>query len=224
MGYYQRLIPQYATLAAPLYDLTRKSLPDQVKWTDKAEEAFGLLRQALCSDSVLITPDFSLPFIVQTDASGVGVGAVLSQVLGDEEHPVTYISRKFLPHEKAYSTVEKEALAVKWAVDKLRYYLLGRRFDLVTDHAPLRWMAVAKDTNDRVTRWFLTLQDFNFRVVHRPGKENANADALSRRDACLWAVRGNHSLHSARGEMWQPQPGESPIQHLGQLRTCQPPA
>lgn len=107
-----------------------------MKWTEEAEEAFRLLRQALCSDSVLITPDFSLPFIVQTYASVVGVGSVLSQVHRGEEHPMTYISRK--PHEKAYSTVEKKALAVKWAVDKLYYYLLGRRSDLVMDHSPLR--------------------------------------------------------------------------------------
>ena len=80
--------------------------------------------------------------------------------------------------------MEKEALAIKWTVDKLRYYLIGREFTLVTDHAPLKWMAGAKDTA-RVTRWFLVLQNFNFKVDHRPGKEHANADALSRRDACL---------------------------------------
>ena len=78
------------------------------------------------------------------------------------EHPVTYISRKLLPNERNYSTVEKEALAIKWPMDKLRYYLLGREFTLVTDHAPLKWMATAKDTNARVTRWFLALQNYRF--------------------------------------------------------------
>lgn len=208
VGYYQRFIPQYSTLASPLHDLTKKKGPDRVRWNDEAEEAFNLLRQALCSDSVLVTPDFSRPFIVQTDASAAGVGAVLSQVRDGEEHPVTYISRKFLPHEKAYSTVEKEALAIKWAVEKLKYYLIGRKFDLVTDHAPLRWMAAAKDTNARVTRWFLTLQDFSFRVVHRPGKENANADALSRRDACLWAARGDPGFTLRRGSCGDPGVGQ----------------
>ena len=84
-----------------------------------------------------------------------------------------YISRKLLPNEKNYSTVEKEALAIKWALDKLRYYLLGREFTLVTDHAPLKWMATAKDSNARVTRWFLALQDFRFQVDHRPGRDHA---------------------------------------------------
>ena len=108
---------------------------------------------------------------------------------------MTYISRKLLPNEQNYSTVKKEALAIKWAVDKLRYYLLGREFTLVTDHAPLKWMATAKDTNARVTRWFLALQDYRFKVDHRPGREHANANALSRRDACLWAIRGAPGLH-----------------------------
>ena len=72
---------------------------------------------------------------------------------------MTYISRKLRPNDRNYSTVEKEALAIKWAVDKLWYYLLGREFTLVTDHAQLKWMATAKDTNARVTSWFLGLQD-----------------------------------------------------------------
>jgi len=83
---------------------------------------------------------------------------------------VTYISRKFLKHEMNYWTVEKECLATKWALTKLKYYLLGRKFTLITDHAPLRWMSTAKDTNARVTRWFLELQNFNFSVEHRSGK------------------------------------------------------
>ena len=132
---------------------------------------------------MLITPDFTLPLKVHTDASEVGLGGVLSQVRAGEEHPVVYISRKLLPNERNYSTVEKEALAIKWSLDKLRYYLLGREFVLVTDHAPLKWMAGAKDTNAWVTRWFLALQDFRFKVDHRPGREHANGE--SRQDTCL---------------------------------------
>jgi hypothetical protein len=86
---------------------------------------------------------------------------------------------------------------VKWALVKLRYYLLGRVFMLVTDHAPLKWMASAKESNARVTSWFLALQDFRFQVDHRPGREHANANALSRRDACLWSVRDNPRLQPA---------------------------
>jgi len=83
----------------------------------------------------LVTPDFSKPLVVQTDASETGVGAVLSQLQEGEEHPITYISRKLLPREQNYSTIEKECLAIKWALEELKYYLLGRHFTLVTDHA-----------------------------------------------------------------------------------------
>ena len=190
VGYYQRFIPGYATLASPLNDLTRKALPDRIGWTEAARGAFEMLRGALCKEPLLVTPDFKLPFTLHTDASDVGLGGVLSQSRNGEEHPVTYISRKLLPHEKNYSTLEKEALAIKWAVTKLTYYLLGHQFTLVTDHAPLKWMATAKDTNARVTRWFLSLQPYSFTVEHRPGREHTNADALSRRDACGgWAPR-----------------------------------
>ncbi|KAL0147151.1 hypothetical protein M9458_057675, partial [Cirrhinus mrigala] len=129
----------------------------------------------------LIRPqDFSCPFLLQTDASDTGLGAVLSQVQEGEEHQIIYISRKLSPAERNYATVEREALAIKWAVLELRYYLLGCKFTLVTDHAPLQWMARAKDTNARVTHWFLVLQDFHFEVRHRAGATNANADRLSR--------------------------------------------
>ncbi len=148
------------------------------------EEAFQRVKGALTSAPVLRAPDFSCPFLLQTDASNTGLGAVLSQIQEGEEHPVIYISRKLTPAERNYAAVEKEALAIKWAVLDLRYYLLGRKFTLVTDHAPLQWMARAKDTNARVTRWFLALQDFHFVVRHRAGAANANADGLSR----IWAA------------------------------------
>ena len=94
-----------------------------------------------------------------------------------------YISRKLLLREQKYSTIEKECLAIKWALEELKYYLLGRRFTLVTDHAPLVWLSRNKDTNARVTRWFLSLQPFSFSVIHRSGTAHGNADALSRREA-----------------------------------------
>ncbi|KAL1276145.1 hypothetical protein QQF64_035768 [Cirrhinus molitorella] len=92
-------------------------------------------------------PYFRCPFLLQMDASDTGLGAVLSQVQEGEEHPVLYISRKLTPPERNYAAVEKEALAVKWAVLELRYYLLGRKFTLVTDHAPCSGLPLAKDTN-----------------------------------------------------------------------------
>ena len=105
VGYYQRFIPNFATLASPLHELTLRALTDRVAWTDEIKDAFSRLRQALCTLPLLITPDFNLPFVVQAEASEVGLGAVLSQVRSGEEHPVTFISRKLLASERAYSTV-----------------------------------------------------------------------------------------------------------------------
>ncbi|CAM4657181.1 unnamed protein product [Lepidochelys olivacea] len=151
-----------------------------VKWTDAAEKAFMDLQTALCSNPVLKGPDFNKEFILQTDASEVGLGAVLSQMVGDEEHPILYRSRKLLLREQKYAVVERECLAVKWAMETLRYYLLGRRFTLVTDHAPLQWMQRNKGKNARVTRWFLSLQPFQFTILHRARSHHGNADGLSR--------------------------------------------
>ena len=180
VGYYRRFIPHFATRAAPLTDLIKARSSDTVKWNSKAEEAFAGLRAALCAQPVLVAPDFGKEFFLQTDASEVGLGAVLSQNVDGEEHPVLYLSRKLLPREQRYATVEKECLAIKWAVETLRYYVLGRRFTLVTDHAPLKWMHTNRDKNARVTRWFLSLQPFSFVVRHRAGLLHSNADALSR--------------------------------------------
>ncbi|KAL0176991.1 hypothetical protein M9458_029321, partial [Cirrhinus mrigala] len=148
--------------SAPRPGTKTQGQPEKVCWTPSAEEAFAQIKTALASSPVLRAPDFSCPFLLQTDASDTGLGAVLSQIQEGEEHPIIYISRKLSPAERKYAAVEKEALAIKWAVLELRYYLLGRKFTLVTDHAPLQWMARAKDTNARVTRWFLALQDFHF--------------------------------------------------------------
>ena len=180
-GYYRRFIPDYAAIATPLTDLTRKSSPNVVVWDEKCAEGFERLKNYLCSSSVLRSPDFTKPFVLQTDASDRGAGAVLSQCDSKgEEHPVAYYSRKFLPREERYSTVEKECLAIKLAVTAFRVYLLGRKFTIQTDHRSLEWLDRLKDSNPRLCRWSLGLQPYQYTVVHRPGKANGNADSLSR--------------------------------------------
>ncbi len=175
-GYYRCFILNFSSLAAPLTDLTKKGQPEKVPWGPTEEEALRRVKASLTSEPVLRAPDW--------------LGAVLSQIQDGEEHPVIYISRKLTPAEQRYAAVEKEALAVKWAVLELRYYLLGRKFTLITDHAPLQWMARAKDTNARLTRWFLALQDFHLTARHRAGTANTNADGLSRIWAALTGLSG----------------------------------
>ncbi|XDV30635.1 hypothetical protein PO909_033505 [Leuciscus waleckii] len=179
-GFYHRFIPQFSTRAALLTDMTGSRCPNQIQWTEEAVAAFQDIQQSLSKEPVLYSPNFDGDFILQTDASDRGLGAELLQGPPDDRHPVAYISRKMFPREVRYSTVEKEALAIKWALDSFRYYLLGGEFTLETDHKALQWMERMKDTNGRITRWYLALQPFRFIIQNIPGKVNVTADYLSR--------------------------------------------
>lgn len=180
-GYYRKFIANYATVAAPLTDLTKKRLPDKVNWTPECGLVFETLKGMLCESPVLINPDFTKQFILQTDASNRGVGAVLSQLDDDgRDRPIAYFSRKLLPREERYSTVEQECLAIKLGVEAFKVYLIGRPFVIQTDHRSLKWLNRLKESNNRLTRWSLALQPYTFVVKHRSGTSNGNADALSR--------------------------------------------
>ena len=180
-GYYRKFIPQYASLAIPLTDLTRKTQPNQVTWTTECETAFQKLKSALCASPVLVSPDIKRMFTLQTDASDRGVGAVLSQLndQGDDK-PIAYFSRKLLPREERYSTIEKEWLAIKLGVQAFHLYLMGCTFRIQTDHRSLEWLSRTKYTNSRLTRWSLFLQSYSYTIEYRTGHCNGNADGLSR--------------------------------------------
>lgn len=175
-GYYRRFIKDYSLLAAPLYDLTAKSA---FNWNPKAEAAFISLKKAMATDVILRYPDFSRPFIVDCDASEIGMGAVLSQLAPDGERPIVMESRKFTPAEGKWHIREKEALAIKWALEKFRHYLLGCEYVVRTDHSSLEWLLQAK--SGRLQRWALALQEFRpFTIIHRSGKTHANVDSFTR--------------------------------------------
>ena len=164
-GYYRKFIPEYASVAAPLTDLTKKAAPNQVVWNPECDRAFQQLKLSLCSSPVLRTPDFSKVFILQTHASDHGIGAVLSQKDQDgDDHPVAYYSWKLLPREQQYSTIQKECLTIKLATHAFRVYLLGRPFTIQTDHRALEWLDRLKENNPQLTRWSLALQPYDFRV------------------------------------------------------------
>ena len=135
------------------------------------------------------------PFVLQTDASKSGIRVVLSQA--DEEgveHPVAYYSRKLLPRETHYATVEKECLAVVSGVKFFRVYLEGTKFTVETDHRSLEYLQRMRETNGRLTRWSLSLQPYDYTIRHRAGVDNGNADGLSRtanpRESSLEKERG----------------------------------
>jgi hypothetical protein len=122
-------------------------------------------------------------FILQVDASDFGVGAILSQLDEEQEHPVAFAfaSRKLQPREMKLSTTEKECLAIVWAVETFRYYLFGRKFKLQTDHNPLVWLNQVKNKNRKLLGWSLTgLQEYDIELEHKCGEKHVNVDALSR--------------------------------------------
>lgn len=122
-----------------------------------------------------------------SDTSNVGLGALLSQVHSGEEQPAVYLSRKCIELENEYTVILKECLTIKWALDALRYYLLGYKFDLIIDHVPLKWMAQNKEIHRRVNWWFLTLWDYSLTVKHRPGTKMGKCKCLSQVYSC-WAT------------------------------------
>ncbi|KAJ1212450.1 hypothetical protein NDU88_000110 [Pleurodeles waltl] len=180
-GYYRRFIKNYGSIAASLNDLTSKKMPKKVLWTASCPKAFEELKQAMCSAPVLKSPCYSKKFYVQTDASELGVGAVLSQLNSEgQDQPVAFISRRLTPREKRWSAIEREAFAVVWALKKLRPYLFGTHFIVQTDHKPLLWLKQMKGENPKLLRWSISLQGMDYTVEHRPGSSHSNADGLSR--------------------------------------------
>src|SRR5436190_7200617 len=139
-----------------------------------------MLKQKLCEEPVLQYPDFSRPFILTTDASGIAIGGILSQGEINKDKPIAYASRTLIDNELKYDTYEKEALAIVYCVKHFRPYLYGRKFTLVTDHKSLTWFKNAQDANMRILRWKLKLSEYDYDVVYKAGKTNVNADALSR--------------------------------------------
>ncbi|CAM5173343.1 unnamed protein product [Eretmochelys imbricata] len=181
-GYYRRFVPPFSAIATPITELCKKGKPDKVIWTEQCQEAFRALNEALVSGPVLANPDFDKPFVVFTDASDTGLGAVLMQEdEKGERHPIVYLSKKLLPWEQHYAAIEKECLAMVWALKKLEPYLFGRHFTIYTDHSPLTWLHQMKGANAKLLRWSLLLQDYDLDVVHVKGSANMTADALSRR-------------------------------------------
>lgn len=178
-SYYRRFVQGFATIAAPLHCLLRKGEP--FEWTQERREAFDSLKMALCQSPVLAPPDPHSTFLLDTDASDEGIGAVLSQPGSDGEQVVAYYSRSLSKTERRYCVTRRELLAVVESVRHFRHYLCGLPFTVRTDHAALQWLLTFREPEGQVARWIEQLQAFNYSIQHRAGEKHANADALSRR-------------------------------------------
>ena len=179
VNYYRRFVQDLATIAAPLYQLLKKD--GAWRWDHTHASSMQRLKETLSSPPLMALPHFDRDFVLSTDASATGLGAVLSQAGEDGvEHPVYFASRTLNDAERHYSTSERECLAVKWACGQFRSYLLGRPFKVLTDHAALKWLFTQKDPKSKFVRWILELQEYDMVVHTRPGVANGNADAMSR--------------------------------------------
>ncbi|XP_053407213.1 uncharacterized protein LOC128559482 [Mercenaria mercenaria] len=175
-----KFISNVGAIAVPLTDLTKKGQPNLVEWGESQEKAFQTLKASLMGPPILKLPDLDQTFILRVDASDLGLGSVLLQESDGEKLPVAYASRKLLPREQKYSVIEKECLAIVWAVAKFHRYLFGKDFVLETDHQPLTYLNKAKLSNSRLMRWALALQPYRISIRAIPGRENVGADYLSR--------------------------------------------
>ena len=181
-SYYRRFIPNFVKVANPLHALTRKDAP--FDWSPTCQTAFEDLKRLLTEAPLLAFPVFSKGFLLETDASGTGLGAVLAQVQEDgTTRPIAYASRTLQKHEQNYGVTELEALGVVWAVRHFRPYLYGHQCAVYTDHEVLKSLLNTPQPSGKLARWGMAIQELDLHIHYRPGKKNANADALSRAPA-----------------------------------------
>lgn len=184
LGYYRKFIKDFAKITKPLTKQL-KGNNKTITIDDEFTKTVDFCKILLTNDPILQYPDFTKPFILTTDASNFALGAVLSQGTLQNDKPVCFASRTLSDTEVNYSTIEKEMLAIIWAVQYYRPYLFGTKFTIVTDHKPLTWLMNFKQPNSKVIRWRLQLLEYDFEVVYKNGSQNVIADALSRSNANL---------------------------------------
>jgi hypothetical protein len=173
-GFYRRFIKDFSAISRPLCHLLSKDAP--FIWTPACEEAFSKLKSSLTTPPIVRAPDWDLPFELMCDASDYAIGAVLGQRRGKESCVISYASKTLNDAQLNYSTTEKELLAVVFALDKFRSYLIGSPIVVFTDHAALKYLMTKQDAKARLIRWVLLLQEFNLIIKDKKGVENVVAD------------------------------------------------
>ncbi|KAK3104940.1 hypothetical protein FSP39_013542 [Pinctada imbricata] len=192
VGYYRKFVRDFSKIAKPLNNLlpptrrkgTRKKKEDtenEFRWKDEHETAFQCLKSQLTEPPVLGYPDYKLPFELHTDASSKGLGAVLYQEQGNQKRVISYASRGLSKAEQHYPAHKLEFLSLKWAVtEKFKDYLYGNHFTVFTDNNPLTYVLTSAQLDATGHRWIAALAAYDFDLKYRPGRNNADADAMSR--------------------------------------------
>ncbi|KAL4302322.1 hypothetical protein GQ457_10G009070 [Hibiscus cannabinus] len=177
-GFYPRFIEDFSKITKPLCSLLEQGRP--FEFNKDCPKAFNLLKQKLVTAPIVEPPDWKLPFELMCDANDYAVGAVLGQRKGKIFHPIYYASKTLNDAQVNYTTTEKEMLAVIFAFDKFRSYLIGTKVMVHTDHSAIKYLLSKKDAKPRLIRWILLLQEFDIEIIDRKGTENQVADHLSR--------------------------------------------
>lgn len=199
-SYYRHFTPCFSKVASPLQMLTRKGVP--FDWTPSCETAFNQMKQYLTSAHVLLFPQFDREILLETDASGLGLGAVLAQKQEDGlVRPIAFASRTLHPHEMNYGSAEMEVLAVVLAVKHFCHYVYGHKCQVYTDHEALKSLLNTPHPSGKLARWGLALQEVDLTINYRPRRVNQNADALSRHpmtsdseESCPFSIIANLSV------------------------------
>lgn len=181
-SYYRRFVKHFADIARPHHKLTEADR--KFDWSETCQTAFDTLKRALTSSPILSYPTSTDLFILDTDASNEGMGAVLSQVQNGIEHVICYYSKAFSKPERRYCVTRRELLAVVASIKNFHHYLYGRYFLVRSDHGALRWLFRFKNPEGQIARWLETHATYDFKIEHRAGRIHSNADALSRRPCC----------------------------------------
>ncbi|CAN6579304.1 unnamed protein product [Malus baccata var. baccata] len=177
-GFYRRFIKDFSKIAQPLCRLLQKEVA--FEFTKECTESFNQLKELLTTAPIIVPPDWSLPFELMCDASDYALGAVLGKRKDKRPHVIYYASRTLNDAQLNYSITEKELLAVVFALDKFRSYLIGTKVIVFTDHAALKYLLTKKEAKPRLIRWILLLQEFDIEIRDKKGSENVVVDHLSR--------------------------------------------
>lgn len=202
-SYYRKFVRGFSSIAKPLYAISEGK--GRLNWTEDRIQDFEQLKKALSSPPMLALPEGTGGFILDTDASDHGIGAVLSEVQDGQERVIAYYSYVLSKAERNYCVTRRELLAIVESIKFFRHYLYGRRFTVRTDHSSLRWLLSFKDLEGQLARWVERIQEYDFEIIHRAGKSHINADVLSRRPCvekgCKYCDKVEAREESPEGKM-----------------------